>query len=195
MLPVLSCKNNKTDDNSAETVKAIPPQSIDSINLRVNATPDSSHKLTDSITLVKKKNNTTSAKMKKNGGKGKATFHPYAYDTNAKMVKDQEGVYNHAEIMPAFPGGEKELAKYIEDHIEYPENALDNDIQGTVKLTFAVDEAGKIYAPKVISPKLGYGLEEESLRVIRDMPKWSPGRIKGQNVKTRFTLPITYQIN
>jgi protein TonB len=47
----------------------------------------------------------------------------------------------------------------------------------------------------VTTPNLGNGLEEEALRVVKLMPKWSPGQINGKNVKTRFTLPITYQIS
>jgi protein TonB len=64
-----------------------------------------------------------------------------------------------------------------------------------VQLSFAVDEAGKIYTPVVKSEKMGYGLEEEAIRVIQKMPKWNPGSIKGKNVKTRFEIPVTYVIN
>jgi len=109
---------------------------------------------------------------------------------------DKEGVYARAEIMPMFPGGEDALRKYIEDNIRYPEQALDNGTEGTVTVKFAVDENGKVYTPVVdpSSAKPGDGLEQEALRVVNSMPRWTPGRIKGKNVKTMYSLPITYRL-
>ena len=63
-----------------------------------------------------------------------------------------------------------------------------------MNVNFAVDENGKIYTPKEVGQKIGYGVEEEALRVISKMPKWTPGRIKGKNVKTRFNLPVKFQL-
>ena len=125
---------------------------------------------------------------------GKASVAMVPADSKEKMEMDKEGVYNRAEIMPSFPGGEKALARFVQDNIEYPETALDNDAEGTVQLSFSVDETGKIYTPTVSSEKLGYGLDEEALRVVKKMPKWNPGQIKGKNVKTKFTLPISYKV-
>ena len=125
--------------------------------------------------------------------KGKIGYKPYVRPTTDKMEADAEGVYGYAEIMPSFPGGEAALTKWLEENIEYPQEALDNDISGDVQLRFAVDETGKVYAAKVRN-KIGYGLEEEAMRVVNMMPKWNPGRIKGKNVKTYFTLPVSFQI-
>ncbi|MFN3300763.1 MAG: energy transducer TonB, partial [Sediminibacterium sp.] len=71
---------------------------------------------------------------------------------------------------------------------------LENGVSGTVLLTFLVDEAGKIYTPTTVSKNIGSGLEQESVRLIRLMPTWNPGQIKGRNVKTRFTLPIKFEL-
>ena len=98
------------------------------------------------------------------------------------------------EVMPSFPGGESSLNKFVEDNLQYPQQAIDNDVEGRVIVTFDVDENGRIYRPNVVSDKLGYGLEEEALRVIKSMPQWNPGKLKGKNVKTTFTLPIVYQL-
>lgn len=127
--------------------------------------------------------------------KGKVTVSMAAIDNSKdQMEMDKNGVYARAEIMPSFPGGEKELAKYVENNLQYPQAALDNNTEGRVLLEFDVDERGKIYNPIVVSPKFGNGLEEEALRIIKGMPQWTPGQMKGKNVKTKFTLPISYQL-
>ena len=115
-------------------------------------------------------------------------------DKTVKMEMDKEGFYTNTEVLPAYPGGQKALERFFEDNIQYPEAATENDAQGTVKLSFAVDENGKIYQPVATGNKIGYGLEEEAIRVFNKMPKWTPGKIKGKNVKSRFTLPINFQL-
>jgi TonB family protein len=110
------------------------------------------------------------------------------------MVADKEGYYTNTEVLPGYPGGQKELERFFEKNLQYPADAEDNGIEGTVKLNFAVDENGKIYSPVVTTPNIGYGVEQEAIRVFNKMPAWTPGRIKGKNVKTRFTLPVTFKL-
>ena len=114
---------------------------------------------------------------------------------NMPMEMDKEGYYNHVDVLPSYPGGQKALEKFVEKNIVYPNNALNEGVEGTVNVLFAVDENGKVYTPMTKGDKVGYGLDEEAARVISKMPKWNPGSIKGKNVKTRFTLPITFQID
>ena len=129
----------------------------------------------------------------KKGKKGKVSI-VMAKNVSGGMSVDKEGYYNNTEILPGYPGGEKALGRFYDDNIQYPVEASDNGVDGTVKINFAVDENGKLYAPVVTSPVIGYGLEQEALRVFNKMPKWSPGRIKGKNVKTRFSLPVKFQL-
>ncbi len=110
------------------------------------------------------------------------------------MVADKEGYYINTEVLPSYPGGQKELERFFEKNLQYPAEAEDNGIEGTVNLNFAVDENGKIYSPFVTTPSIGYGVEQEAIRVFNIMPAWTPGRIKGKNVKTRFTLPVTFKL-
>jgi len=138
----------------------------------------------------------TAASGKKSTKKGRGSLGTPIKLSNAKMEMDNTGVYARAEVMPMFPGGEDALRKYIEDNIQYPEQALDNGTEGTVIVKFAVDENGKVYTP-VLDPqsdKPGDGLEQEAMRVVNSMPRWTPGRIKGKNVKTTYSLPITYRL-
>ncbi len=115
-------------------------------------------------------------------------------DKNTVMEMDKEGFYKTTEVFPAFPGGQKALERFFENNIQYPEAATENDAQGTVQLIFNVDENGKIYQPVLSGNKIGYGIEEEAIRVFNKMPTWTPGKIKGKNVKTKYTLPIRFQL-
>ncbi len=138
----------------------------------------------------------TTVKMAKTPKKGKVSIVPATNvpANNTAMDMDKEGFYRNTEVLPAFPGGQKELERFFEKNIQYPEAATENDAQGTVNLVFAVDENGKIYQPMVTGNKLGYGIEEEAIRVFGKMPTWTPGKIKGKNVKTKYTLPIRFQL-
>ena len=130
----------------------------------------------------------------KKGKKGKVIIVIDDIKATGDMNMDKEGYYNSTEILPAFPGGQKALANFFEKNIQYPQDATDNGVEGNVKINFAVDENGKVYAPKIISDNIGYGIEKEALSAFSKMPAWTPGKIKGRNVKTRFTLPITFQL-
>ena len=215
ILSVTSCKNDKTDDTRTDTATlTVQPVTVSPVPDTMQMSKDSSAMAKPSekksaientikktpgkeatLSANTKKEETIDTRTKKVSRKGRIILASLKMmNREDKMEADKEGVYNRAEIMPAYPGGENSLRTYIENHIKYPENALDNSKEGTVKVSFAVDEQGRIYAPFVISPKLGYGLEEEAIRVVKQMPKWIPGQIKGSNVKTRFTLPISYKI-
>lgn len=128
----------------------------------------------------------------KKGKKGKVSVAINEMNNNGKMEMDKDGFYANTEILPAFPGGQKALESFFEKNIEYPADATDNGVEGTVDLNFAVDEKGKVYAPKIVSDAIGYGIEKETLRVFSKMPVWTPGKIKGKNVKTKYTLPVKF---
>jgi TonB family protein len=130
----------------------------------------------------------------KKGKKGRVSIAAVETKNNGSMEADKEGFYANTEVLPAFPGGQKALESFFEKNIEYPADATDNGVEGTVDLNFAVDEKGKVYAPKVTSDAIGYGIEKEALRVFAKMPTWTPGKIKGKNVKTKYTLPIKFQL-
>jgi protein TonB len=111
------------------------------------------------------------------------------------MVKDKEGVYNNAEVMPQFPGGNEGLSSYVSDHVQYSQSAIDANTEGTVKVSFVVDEKGKVMDAHVVGgQKVGNGLDEEAVKAVSNMPSWKPGKVKGKNVKTRLELPISFQL-
>jgi periplasmic protein TonB len=133
------------------------------------------------------KNSATNSKRKVSVGK-------MSESKMSTMKPDKDGVYEMTEVRPAFPGGRAALEDYINNHIEYQQPAIDNNTEGTVDVQFVVDENGNVSNAKVIGKELGSGLDEEAVRVVSGMPKWTPGKVKGKDVKTRMVLPITYKI-
>jgi TonB family protein len=111
-----------------------------------------------------------------------------------KIVEDKDHVYNHAEVAPAFPGGQSALDDYVKDNIKYPGNALDHGIEGKVMVHFIVDEHGNITNVTTLGEPIGYGLEEEAMKVISASPKWTPGKVKGKDVKAYVLLPINFTL-
>jgi periplasmic protein TonB len=126
--------------------------------------------------------------------KGKVSVAPATVNTAEKMVTDNQGYYNHAEVSPSYNGGQGAIESYITNNIEYPEEAVDDGIEGTVNVQFGIDENGNIANVKTLGPKLGYGLEEEAVKVVSNMGKWIPGTVKGKKVKTLMILPISYRL-
>lgn len=126
--------------------------------------------------------------------KGRVTASIKPDDETVKIEVDKAGYYNRTETAPAYPGGQSSLEDYIMNNIEYPQDAIDNNTEGTVYVTFGVDENGKITNVSTTGTKLGSGLEDEAIRVVSNMPKWTPGQVKGKKVKVWRTLPIVYKI-
>lgn len=192
---IISC-NAKNSNATDETITGTDSSLMQKDHTDVTATTADSN----SVMMTTKPADTVTATAlakpdpSKKGKKGKVSINMPAAGSG-DMTPDKEGYYSNAEILPAFPGGQKAMEKFFDNNIQYPPDASDNGVEGTVNVNFAVDENGKLYSPKVISPRLGYGLEEEALAAFKKMPKWTPGRIKGKNVKTRYTLPVKFQLS
>ena len=101
-------------------------------------------------------------------------------------------VYFTADEMPAFPGGDAALLKFLSGRLNYPTAALDKRLSGKVFITFTVDPEGHLHNPRVVRG-LGSGLDEEALRLVRLMPWWSPGKIQGHSVWVTLTMPIVFR--
>lgn len=100
-------------------------------------------------------------------------------------------VYTIIQKMPTFPGGEAAMMKFISDNIKYPPMAKEAGIKGTVFVTFVVDREGNITNPQIMKG-IGGGCDEEALRVIKMMPKWSPGEQNGKKVLVKINVPIKF---
>lgn len=131
---------------------------------------------------------------------GKETVEGDPNGVDASLTEGGEGegeteVLLYAEQMPEFPGGEAELTRFLSKNIAYPPLARENGIEGRVILTFVVGNDGKISRIEMPGKKIGWGCEEEALRVLKMMPPWTPGKQNGKPVNVTFTLPIRFQLN
>ncbi|MCB9193142.1 MAG: energy transducer TonB [Flavobacteriales bacterium] len=106
---------------------------------------------------------------------------------------EEEQIFTIVEQMPSFPGGEEELFKYLGKSIKYPQMAADAGISGVVYVTFVVDKDGKVKDAKVLRG-IGGGCDEEALRVVNNMPPWTPGKQRGKPVKVQYNLPIRFTL-
>ena len=102
-------------------------------------------------------------------------------------------VYDIVEVMPQFPGGQGELMKYLRNNIKYPAEAQKKKIEGRVIVTFVVDKKGRVVNP-MVERSVHPLLDAEALRVVKRMPKWTPGRMNGESVNVKFRLPITFKL-
>ena len=133
--------------------------------------------------------------LAKKGKKGSVKININSVSTKKEMNADKDGYYANAEVLPSFPGGQRALENFFEKNIQYPAEASDNGVEGIVNIVFLVDETGKVTSPKVVSSNIGYGIEKEAMRVFSKMPTWTAGKIKGKNVKTKYTLPVNFKLD
>ena len=107
------------------------------------------------------------------------------------VVLQQDKAYKVVEYMPEFPGGMNSLLDYIAKNIKYPEEAQKKGINGRVILQFIVNTDGSLSDFKIIRG-VDPQLDAEALRVVKSMPKWTPGKDKGKVVPVYYTVPISF---
>jgi protein TonB len=105
-----------------------------------------------------------------------------------------EQIFDVVEENPEFVGGMAKLYEYLGKNIQYPEMAKENGIQGKVFVQFVVWKDGTIKDVKIVKG-VHKTLDSEASRVVKSMPKWTPGKQRGTAVNARFTLPIKFRIS
>ncbi len=106
---------------------------------------------------------------------------------------EEEKVFMIVEQAAKFPGGEAELFKFLSANISYPQLARESGIQGMVFVTFVVEKNGSITDVKILRG-IGGGCDEEAIRVVKKMPKWTPGKQRGKPVRSQFRLPVKFRL-
>ena len=107
---------------------------------------------------------------------------------------DADKVYEEADQMPEFPGGQSALKKYLSDNIKYPALAAEYGKQGTAIIQFVVNADGSISDVEVARSAGDSSLDKEAIRVVKSMPKWNPGKKYGQNVKVRTETNVAFRL-
>ncbi len=112
-----------------------------------------------------------------------------------KEVKEEltEEVFLYVEEIASFPGGQDALQNYLRMNTNYPDELAARGISGTVMITFIVAADGSIHQARVLQAA-HYLLNDEALRVIKGMPKWEAGRIDGEPVNQRYTIPFVFKL-
>ena len=136
-----------------------------------------------------------------------------------------DGAFNIMEQDPTFPGGKAEIMKYLSAHLRYPAVAREMQAEAEVLVRFTVDKTGFVRSPIVVetnsqtplvtaetakAAKEGdeeaievtknyydavEALKEEAIHVVRNMPRWEPGRQNGKRIDTSFTLPVSFKLD
>ncbi|MDA3943162.1 MAG: M56 family metallopeptidase [Bacteroidetes bacterium] len=105
-----------------------------------------------------------------------------------------EEVFTQVEVMPEYPGGPTVMMNFLADNINYPEQARRDSIQGRVFVNFVIEKDGTVSNVTILRG-IGGGCDEEAKRVVKLMPKWTPGYQRGQAVRVSFNLPIKFMLN
>lgn len=109
-------------------------------------------------------------------------------------LKDADSIFQIVDQMPEFPGGIEALMDFVGKNVKYPEQAKEKEISGRVFIGFVIEKDGSVSNVKVLRG-IGGGCDEEAVRVIKAMPKWTPGKLKGQPVRVSYQIPINFKLD
>lgn len=107
--------------------------------------------------------------------------------------EEDNKVFDVVEQQPAFPGGQSALLQWLSQNIHYPAVAEENGIQGRVVVSFVVEKDGSISNVQVVRG-VDPSLDKEAARVVKAMPKWTPGKQNGQAVRVKYNVPVTFKL-
>ena len=105
----------------------------------------------------------------------------------------KEKVYDVVEQMPEYPGGMSELMKFIGETMKYPEDAEKQQKEGLVLVRFVVEKDGSVNDVEVVKDAWP-SLDAEAIRVVKLLPKWTPGKQNGKVVRVKYTIPFRFAI-
>ena len=174
----------ETEESSTEEAKSVE----DVREKAENAAKEEKEKAQKAAEEAKEKAQKAAEEAKEKAKAKEAT--PPAKPVETPKPVNDNNVYNSVDELPSFPGG---ISQWLSQNLQYPPIAQENGIQGTVVVQFVVEKNGSLSDVKVIRSK-DPSLDNEALRVVRNMPKWKPGKLNGSPVRVSFTLPITFKL-
>jgi TonB family protein len=120
------------------------------------------------------------------------------FSLNASAQKSEsgmkDGAFQKVDVMPEFPGGDAALLKYVAETIVYPKEAKEKGIQGRVITRFMVKTDGSV-SDVSIEKGVNPALDNEALRVVKTLPKFTPGELNGKKVPVWYMIPISFALN
>ena len=109
------------------------------------------------------------------------------------VAQKNQKVFDVVEQMPEYPGGIQALFEYLSQNVKYPADAENQKVEGRVIATFIVETDGTINNVEVVKPVFP-SLDAEAIRVLQGMPKWTPGKQSGKEVRVKYTVPINFHL-
>ena len=113
--------------------------------------------------------------------------------TEAQTEPDDKP-FDVVEQMPEFPGGQEAMMQFLRQEVKYPKEAEEKGLQGRVVVRYIIEKDGSISEVEIAKSVNEY-LDAEAVRVVNAMPKWKPGKQKGENVRVKYTLPISFRLS
>ena len=114
-------------------------------------------------------------------------------DTKPPVIEDPDEIYDYTEVQASFVGGMEAWYAYLKKNLSYPKLEQRAGIEGTVFLRFVINTDGSIEDIQVIR-SASDGLDAAAIAVIKNSPKWEPGRFRGKAVRSRMTIPIRFKL-
>ena len=105
----------------------------------------------------------------------------------------QEEAFDVVEQMPEFPGGMEAMIQFMQQNMKYPKDAQKLNKQGRVLVNFIIEKDGRV-SNAVVVKSVWPSLDAEALRLVRAMPKWTPGKQNGKVVRVKFTMPFNFSL-
>jgi periplasmic protein TonB len=118
----------------------------------------------------------------------------FLQQAEAHGIEKRDSVYTNVDQLPEFPGGNEALKNFVINEVVYPAEAKKEGIQGKVFISFTVNKKGAVTDATIIRGVHNL-LDKEALRVIEEMPEWTPGKHKGEIVSVRFTVPVQFALS
>jgi len=180
----------KVEPPKVEMAKFTPPKIVKDNEVKEEEKPPEQEKLED----------TKIGTVNQEGTKDEGITAPPVSDAGKGVVEapkdneDYDKTFTKVEIESEFPGGPAAWLRYMNKNLRYPDDAVNNEIQGTVVVQFIVDKEGNVSDVQAISGPENGGLREEAVRVIKKSGKWTPAVQNGRQVKSYKKQPIVFKL-
>ena len=211
--------NTITDFDGTFALKVKDPKNkirVSFVGMKTNTVEITSNKLE-----IKLEPNTVISPIQVTGVKGNTDSNDPRYKDNE--TNGDNNTFTLLEQAPTFPGGQSEIMKYLSTHLRYPAVAFEMQVEAEITVQFIVDKTGLVRSPKITDAKTNLpadvrdlsalsneneetrekamawldaveALRAEAVYVVRNMPRWEPGRQNGKRVATTYTLPVSFKL-
>ena len=118
---------------------------------------------------------------------------PTTKEISLEVTPKTEDVFIMVEQQPQYPGGMEALRQFLSNNLSYPRQATSAGVSGRVFVSFVVNTDGSLTDVQVLKG-IGFGCDEEAMRVVQKMPRWRPGKQSGRAVRVKYNLPISFTL-